>query len=1747
LIKKRLAVLFIALAGSVAQLSAQHPYPAYPLPSTQPVPCTTCSDGLSTWYFTPPPITAFKGRFVDSTRVRDHQDFPRTFRARDIKIDSKRDRVYMILGQRLVAWSTASFYQKLGGPMEWQGMRITQDVSTQYPGEIFLPFDAYVDAEARGSGWSLAIADSQERLQDFDFDDRGYIYLGYSLYGLGIVSDTSAGMMPRLTQRFSQSGEVNPGRVLSFKVGSSYYLAVTSKSDPHSIMMFDVTNPASITKIRDVTLRTVEWSKISTPNGDIIGHIDPLGRFRIFSAQTFLTGGTAELSDLKVYGTLANDGTNFYAISGDPRGGSRIDVYTWRPSVSGTPASYTSTLYSFPDHIGIKKANFGGGYLTIVGDTSFQYTDLRLFKVNNGVPEPVDLKSYFKNYYSHKQPGHTIPQGYTGIVWDALVHSHQGKDYLMWAGNGLGDVYELGARSSATIIVDAALGYGTPNSFSPNANSGPYFGDTINFRAIGEQGRTGVITWDNPEALVADQTSVVTLAPGGALVPKRYSGLPTKASRRPGIAALGDTFEMDLALPLPRARIGLTDGQTFFAEGSSSSVNLLVGERLRDASDGTIQSHFSLWKAGATESKRLPNDPWPASGCGTQPITLESHYVRYDPATLAALDPATYVRQVQLTANVKPYEARIGAATSTTTTVTFADASRAFPAVTPSAFASGAQWQVEWKLFAAANEPAFPAGQEPTHAAQLPVGQKLNWTVDRDLIKAGRRVQLTISMAPDQFTTESACGSLAGQNGQVVSQQTMTLTLPDPQVSVPSSCQYAGSTCQVSVISLTGQSDWNWYIWTVTSPSGAVTVTEGASLKTINPVLNQAGTWTFKLTARNVLGETSHQVSHAVAEQLCSTGVFDFAINWSGAGCSIANPCTTPQELHFSPSSFTYTFRDGCDTFLWTFPGGATSTARNPSFDFSSLGNGPHTVSLKVTNPNATKTVTTSISFASAPPPPPPPPPCSAPPQTGILMDYSGSNGCSPLSPEKCVSNAAINFSVTTWGYTIQTCDSFSWQFGDGTGASGRNVTKTYAQAGTYTVTITLTNSAGTRSYPQTFVVGQGGGGSDPGGCPTTAPGSMVSATHVGSTSGCTDTNGVSCLRTEQITFTAAPWQYNIQDCDTVEWTFPNGVVKTGKTVTHQFGSIAGNSASYTLKISNSKGTRQANLTVNLATSGVTPPAGVAISGAPETATVGASVNLSGSAASGTVTNWHWDFGDSTTATTQNVTKSWDYPGNFLVTLTASNEGGSAVASTRVLVTEGRTYAFMLPAVAHIAGQNGSQWRTDLQIFIPNSDLSKPVELEMEFKGQKKTLTVDRSTYIREDLMRFFTTSDDAGPVIVRGVSATVPQMWTRTYNQNASGVGTYGQLIPAVPISTQAAAVTGATRLLLPGLRSTDRFRTNLGLVNINTVPVELTITAYDEQYGRSLGSFTTTVNPFSLSQIGNLWKIDDLNLGRFEIDAPARPYTLRVVNNAGLPFIAYGSMIDNISNDPVYITAISDADTRDVERKVQILPGVGRSGSWRSDVTIFNADGQGIQFDLSYYDQSGEKIAEAKNLALHGNTFMQLDDFLRAGVLTPEPAAESIGMLKVETKVAGVSNFPIVYARTYNDQGPLGTFGQGIGAFAAAKANVLPGKHGYIAGIRYDTAYRTNVGLVSTGEATVVRVILLDPISGEGIGERVYDLAANQSLIQPNIFEAVGVLVDRASLKIEVVSGGAVWAFASVIDQLTSDPEYVPAVTAD
>jgi len=210
----------------------------------------------------------------------------------------------------------------------------------------------------------------------------------------------------------------------------------------------------------------------------------------------------------------------------------------------------------------------------------------------------------------------------------------------------------------------------------------------------------------------------------------------------------------------------------------------------------------------------------------------------------------------------------------------------------------------------------------------------------------------------------------------------------------------------------------------------------------------------FTVPGTTITGNTRMRVSMSYSSYppICGSFTYgeveDYTVNISGGGL--------PPVANFSASATTVTegatvnFTDlssnSPTSWSWTFNGGtpSSSTAQNPSITYNTAG--VYTVALTATNAFGSDTET-KVNYITVNPPPAP------------VADFTAS-----------ATTITEGQSVTFTDTSTNNPTSWSWTFAGGTPSSStvQNPTITYNTAGTYTVSLTATNSGGSDTETKT-------------------------------------------------------------------------------------------------------------------------------------------------------------------------------------------------------------------------------------------------------------------------------------------------------------------------------------------------------------------------------------------------------------------------------------------------------------------------------------------------------------------------------------------------------------------------------------------------------------------------------------------------------------------------------------------------------
>jgi len=218
-----------------------------------------------------------------------------------------------------------------------------------------------------------------------------------------------------------------------------------------------------------------------------------------------------------------------------------------------------------------------------------------------------------------------------------------------------------------------------------------------------------------------------------------------------------------------------------------------------------------------------------------------------------------------------------------------------------------------------------------------------------------------------------------------------------------------------------------------------------------------------------------------------------------------------------------------------------------------------------------------------------------------------------------------------------------------------------------------------------------------------------------------------------------------------------------------------------------------------------------------------------------------------------------------------------------------------IAASAHASGVGGSIWRTDLSL-VNQGSADATITIELLPADQDNTshpqvqlpLAAGASTRIEDVIGALFHLSTSAA--LRLSTDAGVIAATSRTFN--VSGSGTLGQYVPALPESQ---ALTETDQGYLIQLRRNDHFRTNVGIANLNLTELKVRV-EYFRADGSSMGARSYTVPPLSFHQHTRAIPGSEPVTGAYARITSATPQAR---------YLAYASVVDSGSGDPVYMPA--------------------------------------------------------------------------------------------------------------------------------------------------------------------------------------------------------------------------------------------------
>ena len=359
-----------------------------------------------------------------------------------------------------------------------------------------------------------------------------------------------------------------------------------------------------------------------------------------------------------------------------------------------------------------------------------------------------------------------------------------------------------------------------------------------------------------------------------------------------------------------------------------------------------------------------------------------------------------------------------------------------------------------------------------------------------------------------------------------------------------------------------------------------------------------SGTYTVTLTATNADG--SNTVTHSgyiTASKIAAKPAASFVSSVSSGD--------VPLVVQFVDAS-----TNSPTSWAWSFGDGGTDTTQNPSHKYSTTGT--FTVTLTSTNAAGSDTISKAAYITVNP--------ASTPPVASFVATKT--TGTTPLGVQFI--DATTN-SPTAW----------VWSFGDGATSLQQNPLHTYISAGTYTVTLTASNNAGSSTITQTGFV------------------TATLAVPIASFSS-NVTSGTSPLYVQfNDTSDNAP--------TTWYWYFGDGGTSTVQNPVYEFT----DAGTYTvvLTVTNSAGSNSTSKAKYInATEMDTPVASFTTDGT--SGIVPLTVRFTDTSTN-SPTSWMWNFGDGGTSTTRNPSHVYTSSGTFTIVLTATNRAGSDTTTSK--------------------------------------------------------------------------------------------------------------------------------------------------------------------------------------------------------------------------------------------------------------------------------------------------------------------------------------------------------------------------------------------------------------------------------------------------------------------------------------------------
>ncbi|CAG0931221.1 Collagenase ColH [Thermoflexales bacterium] len=386
------------------------------------------------------------------------------------------------------------------------------------------------------------------------------------------------------------------------------------------------------------------------------------------------------------------------------------------------------------------------------------------------------------------------------------------------------------------------------------------------------------------------------------------------------------------------------------------------------------------------------------------------------------------------------------------------------------------------------------------------------------------------------------------------------------------------------------------YVWTIGTlldgQGGTITVTG-----TINPVLSVPTT----ITNTAVITGTGRDTNSSNNTASVSLPINDQPIS----GLNATNDSPT---LLGSATNFTATISAGTNVvYQWNFGDGSTANGASASRTYAAIGT--YTATVTATNSSNSQVATTIVTVVDVP-----------------IAGLNASND----SPTRLGNATNFNATISAGSNVI-----YAWDFGDGATDSGATPAHTYAALGTYTATVTATNSVNQQVATTVVTV-------------IDQPISGLTATNDSPTQLGSATNFTATLSGGT----------NV----TYQWNFGDESLGSGANASHTYGAVG----PYVATITATNGVSVVVATTNVTIVDV-PITGLTAANSSPTI-LGDLTAFTATISGGTNVVYTWNFGDGNSGSGATAAHGYAAVGTYTATVTATNGSNIQVASTVAVI-----------------------------------------------------------------------------------------------------------------------------------------------------------------------------------------------------------------------------------------------------------------------------------------------------------------------------------------------------------------------------------------------------------------------------------------------------------------------------------------------